>query len=223
MTPKDYHTGVLSTESIPAKLEMNQLSLHAILMLAVAASVIADQAKRRLFYGKKVDQDKLAAAVNTVGNMSNYLDASQEFDPNEIDTPLTTLPADLPPEIAGINLANFDVRRLHASLGVFTEGGEMLEHMLSDFEGAQKDDVGFIEELGDVDWYVTIGTHAAGITEEVRRRINNQKLTDKRAGRYRKGAFTVQDAINRDALVERSLLDAANDHARETLNEKAAA
>lgn len=226
MTPKDYKAGVLSTESIPTTLEMNQLQLHAILTLAQAATALADQAKRRLFYGKPVDQTKLGIAINAAGNMANYLAAAQEYSPTEINSAFTKEQLaqieQLPPELANLDLANFDVRRLHASLGVFTEGGEMVEHMLSDFEGKPRDDVGFIEELGDVDWYVTIGTDAANITEEVRRRINNQKLTDKRGGRYKKGAFTVADAIDRDAQVERALLDAANDGAREALNEKAA-
>lgn len=210
MNANDYKAGVLSTESAPASLQINETTLHAMLTLAAGAAAILDQTKRQLFYGNKgMNVDKLSAAVDAVGNMSNFLAAQLEFDASQMSRPVATeseLDA-LPEEIRGIRLENLDIRKLHAALGLFTESGELLELLTAQFEGKGLDNVGFVEELGDSDWYLTMGTDAAGVSEEVRRRINNQKLTDKRAGRYKKGAFTVADAIERNTADERKLLE----------------
>jgi hypothetical protein len=208
MNAQDYKAGVLQTESVPAKLEIHEVRFHAILMLIAATTTIADQAKRKLFYGKDFDQTKLMDALNAVANMADYLGAVQEEDADGINRRVVDRSelAALPAEIASMDLDKVNIRLLHSALGIFTEGGETVAAIQKQFETGELDLINFAEELGDVDWYKIIGNDASGVPEEVERRLNNQKLTDKRAGRYRKGAFTVQDAINRDLEAERTQL-----------------
>lgn len=214
MNAQEYQKGVLQTESVPAKLEVNELALHAMLVMIDSVTALADQFKRKLFYGKAIDSEVSTRHLNAVGNLSMYLLQGLQHNPSSINNRLEGEArdelAELPPEIQGMNLDNINVRLMHSAIGVFTEGGELVELVRKQYETGKIDLVGFAEELGDVDWYKTIGNDASGVPEEVERRLNNQKLLDKKAGRYQKGAFTVQDAIERNTQKERTLLEAAD-------------
>ncbi|UUZ75433.1 hypothetical protein LP414_27340 [Polaromonas sp. P1(28)-13] len=210
MNSKDYQAGVLSTESAPKSLEINQISLHAVLTMVIAASEVADLVKRRLYYGKPIPDAGLQAQLTAVSNMANFLIQGQEFDPAAINARMVPAAleelAALPEEIRGMDLDKVNIRLLHASLGMFTESGELLKAMLKQYETGTLDKTNFGEELGDADWYKMVAHDETGVSEEDSRTLNNRKLLDKAAGRYKSGAFTADQAVNRDLAAERTIL-----------------
>lgn len=87
---------------------------------------------------------------------------------------------------------------VHAIIGIATEAGELLEC----FDKDVFDRVNFIEEVGDVLWYLAIGLNAVGSTFEEAQRTNIAKLRK----RYPE-KFTEYDANNRDLNAERDVLE----------------
>ena len=206
MNSKDYQAGVLSTESVPESLQINQISFHAIMSMMVASMQVANLLKRRLYYGKPIPNETLVKNLMVVRAISSFLLDEQERDPVNINSRLTTegeaeMVATLNTRIDGVN-----IRLLHASLGMFTESGELIEAMLKQFETGELDKVNFGEELGDSDWYKMIAHSETGVLEEDSRTLNNRKLLDKQKGRYKTGSFTSDQAINRDTAAERDIL-----------------
>lgn len=90
---------------------------------------------------------------------------------------------------------------VHSIIGIATEAGELLEC----FDKAEFDRTNFIEEIGDVLWYVAIGLNAVNSTFEEAQRINIAKLRK----RYPE-KFTEYDANNRDLKAEREVLELAS-------------
>lgn len=92
---------------------------------------------------------------------------------------------------------------LHSIIGKATECGELLE-MLRDTLFFQKpfDDVNFIEELGDSQWYDAIGCEAVNATFNDVQRTNIAKLRKRFPDK-----FTEHDANNRDLFAERQILE----------------
>lgn len=86
---------------------------------------------------------------------------------------------------------------LHGILGVFTEGGELLEALSKEF-----DPINVREEIGDVLWYLAILCDAleTDIPTEMRRNINklHARFPEK---------FTSELANNRDLETERKVLE----------------
>ena len=94
------------------------------------------------------------------------------------------------------------IRTLHMSMGVCTEGGELLDavkKML--FYGKKLDRTNVIEEMGDVLWYLAGLCRLLDVSFEEVMAINDAKL-ELRYG----PAFTTDKAINRDLVAERALL-----------------
>lgn len=87
---------------------------------------------------------------------------------------------------------------VHSIIGIATEAGELLEI----FDRPEFDRTNFIEEIGDVMWYIAIGLNAVGSTFEEAQRINIAKLRK----RYPE-KFTEYDANNRDLKAEREVLE----------------
>lgn len=87
---------------------------------------------------------------------------------------------------------------VHSIIGIATEAGELLEI----FDKPEFDRTNFIEEVGDVLWYIAIGLNAVGSTFEEAQRINIAKLRK----RYPE-KFTEYDANNRDLKGEREVLE----------------
>lgn len=87
---------------------------------------------------------------------------------------------------------------VHSIIGIATEAGELLEI----FDKPEFDRTNFIEEVGDVLWYIAIGLNAVGSTFEEAQRINIAKLRK----RYPE-KFTEYDANNRDLKAERDVLE----------------
>jgi len=103
------------------------------------------------------------------------------------------------------------LRLLHGMFGMFTEAGEIAEHLKAViFNGEKIDPVNLSEEQGDGMWY-----HA--IFADVLRDISDIDFTecltrnhDKLAARY-PDKFTTEHALNRDLDKEREILEGGGD------------
>jgi len=93
---------------------------------------------------------------------------------------------------------------LHSAMGLSTEAGELLDMLKKHiFYKKPLDTVNAIEELGDICWYMALGLKTLGTTFEDIMERNIKKLT----ARY-PNKFTSEDAINRDLVTERTILEA---------------
>ncbi|MFP3609258.1 hypothetical protein SB778_03975 [Paraburkholderia sp. SIMBA_050] len=205
----DYHAAVLQTESKPGELNFGPATLLMALNLAVSAANALDQVKRAIYYGRDIDQEKAMEAIQAVQGTASALAfpvATKRYrDPRDVDF----FAQNLSPEAAkSLSPANVDLRLLHAALGKFTEAGEFIEAILPTLMGAAVDKVNVLEELGDGSWYDEIALDALGYSREQCNFVNIKKLQDKKAGRYQKGAFDPNAAVERDVDAERALLDA---------------
>jgi len=207
MDSKTYIANAIRTESVPEKLTVHETAFHALLEMATATALIADQFKRRLYYGKPMDKQKLLANISLVYHMAGYLGAGIEggvdFDSRISDEVMAKTRADMPEEIRNMNLDNLNIRLLHAALGVFTEAGEALEALRTQYETGALDVVNVGEELaGDVSWYQAIGIDAAGLDLDNERAKNIAKLKLRYPNK-----FDAEAAVNRDVAAERAVLE----------------
>ncbi len=98
--------------------------------------------------------------------------------------------------------SDYAIRLLHMSMGVCTEGGELLDMVKKHlFYGKLIDKVNAIEEMGDVLFYLAGMCRLLDITFEEVMAINDAKL-ELRYG----PAFSESRAINRNLVAERALL-----------------
>lgn len=131
--------------------------------------------------------------------------------------PLNGLPKGVPHDIDGTGCpdtmgpdAGVCMDILHGILGVATEGGEMLEALYGAyFEGRDFDKVNLLEESGDVMWYlaVLLNKPQPGVTFDAVQRLNIDKLRKRYPDK-----FTNYDALNRDLIGERAILERPVDH-----------
>lgn len=136
-----------------------------------------DLLKRHCFYGPKAFKGDLANAVETP--------------PIEIE-----LPDDI-----------YDIRKLHAILGLVTEAGEACENLINALEqGTDLNAKNFTEELGDSQWYVNLGADANGQSLENILSTNIDKLET----RYAEKKFSTENAVNRDIPAEQAALGGDN-------------
>jgi len=94
-------------------------------------------------------------------------------------------------------------RLLHASMGLVTEAGELMDMLKKHFfYGKELDLVNAKEELGDAEWYIALAIDEMKTTmnEVLTLNINKLKL------RY-PAKFSSEDAINRNVVAERELLE----------------
>jgi NTP pyrophosphatase (non-canonical NTP hydrolase) len=92
---------------------------------------------------------------------------------------------------------------LHAALGLFTEAGEILEHLQQVLSGAQPfDKINLLEELGDIEWYRALALRSSGLTPEEVRAKNHAKLVARFPDK-----FTKEEAEGRDLEAERKALE----------------
>lgn len=171
---------------------------------------LAQRTKSPNFHGSKVTMAILEETLQGCIGWLNVLDKVKksffygkdnfEVHPVEIDCRHAN-------QIGGLtNEQSTDV--IHAILGKATEAGELLELLHSCvFERKSFDAVNFKEELGDGMWYDAIGCAAVGTTFEEEQLRNIAKLQDKFAGRFKTGDFNASEAINRDHVAERVVLE----------------
>jgi NTP pyrophosphatase (non-canonical NTP hydrolase) len=92
---------------------------------------------------------------------------------------------------------------LHGSIGIITEGGELLDAMKKHlYYGRDFDRVNAIEELGDIEFYASVLRHSLGVTRDEVLRINVAKLE-----RRYKERFTAAESVNRDTDAERGIME----------------
>ena len=94
-------------------------------------------------------------------------------------------------------------RLLHASMGLVTEAGELMDMLKKHFfYGKELDLVNAKEEIGDSEWYIALAIDEMKTTmnEVLTLNINKLKL------RY-PAKFNSEDAINRNVVAERELLE----------------
>jgi len=208
----DYRAAVLKTESKPKELSVGPMTIFMALNLAVETSNVLDQLKRAVFYGKDIDQEAAIKSLQTIGkiaaDISFPIGTGRYRDPRDGDffqgVPVETR--------AAITPGNVNLRLLHAALGLQTESGEFIEGLLPSFFGGPIDAVNLLEELGDgPGWYAEVALDELGFTREQCNFTNIKKLQDKKDGRYKKGAFNPNEAIDRDVNAERGLLEAGSD------------
>jgi hypothetical protein len=212
MDSNTYIANALRTESVPTQLDINEVALHAILELAIAAGILVDQAKRRLYYNSAaktvlLDKDKMLGALATLHGLSGFLGHALQNDEMDFDTRLEpqalTAMTEGMKEGGNFQLANLDVRLTHAALGCFTESGELLEAIKAQYETGIIDRVNFGEEIGgDISWYQAIGIDAAGLDLDDQRAKNIEKLRIRFPDK-----FSSENAITRDLTAERAALE----------------
>lgn len=209
MDTKDYQLAVLNTESTATSINFGTLSTHAVLGLIAKTATIVDAAKKATFYkGYQIDQEAFKQACVELMSCAGYL--IEAIDSGDLTNPRDILGVDLPPEIANLDLGELNVRLLHVTYGINSESGELAEALTAGWEvGQEPDRVNFSEELGDVMWYLGVGSDAIKVPFPVLFQQNITKLNDKKNGRYRKGAFNVEEAITRNLADERQNLGAS--------------
>lgn len=187
MTPNEFVTNAVRTESRIEIIQANEAFLNDLLDGITALSGILDQIKKNVFYGKKFDEIKVSTALQStamyVGRMK-YSIITGEVHPLERKKDLQVNP-----------------RIFHAIVGLATETAELLEAMSLDTP--EFDRVNILEELGDQTWYqaIAIDELQASFEEDVLDRV----IAKLRARFPNK--FNSEDAINRDLVKERKVLE----------------
>lgn len=190
MQSQEYMKAAARTESIPASLEINEYGMRETLRLIVTAGKVVDMVKRHLYYGEKgrIHPGKFKELLVDLADTCDDLgviagDIGLRYNESE-------------------DLNRLDIRLTHATLGIFTESGEMAELLFSQMKGEPIDYVGFSEEIGDVDWYKAILHNVLNVNEPALRQMNIDKLRK----RYPE-KFNVDEATSRDLPGERSVLE----------------
>lgn len=190
MTSDEYVQNAVRTESVlPVTTVYHRATLMAALKLALHAANLVDQVKKNLYYRRAIDNAVMARETGQVMTEAHrLLLATQGLLDHEPPAPITDDAVLL--------------RVLHAGLGFFTEGGEVIEAVDLALEGHPLDLVNVGEEGGDIDWYKAILQDATGTHENDIRERNIAKLRK----RYPQ-KFESHQAIHRDLDGERAVLE----------------
>jgi NTP pyrophosphatase (non-canonical NTP hydrolase) len=179
-----YQEGVKRTEAIlPHDMGFDFPLLYVLLRQSVLISELLDQYKKCLFYGRAMDQEKIA----------KWREEMQVL--NAGNSPIEYVPGDT---------TGMDFRLIHSVLGAITETGEITHTLikgLSQGHFKPEDLVNLGEELGDCEWYRAIMYDVLGMDELKVREVNLAKLKARYGDK-----FTSEKAINRDLDAELKLL-----------------
>lgn len=96
----------------------------------------------------------------------------------------------------------YDIDLFHATIGILTESGEMMEALLKQAQGDELDIVNMKEELGDTEFYLAMIYRALNTLPETEKARNIAKLRKRYPGK-----FTSENAISRDLETERKTLE----------------
>lgn len=100
-------------------------------------------------------------------------------------------------------MVELDPRLTHGVFGLVTEAGEMLDALKKHlFYGAPLDLTNIKEELGDVEWYMSLILTFLGTTHDSIFELNVAKLKSRYPER-----FEESQALNRDLQKERKILE----------------
>lgn len=183
MELQEYIRGAIRTESIKDHIDTNEQQLICLLKAYVAIGNMLDDIKKNVFYGKTINQDKWAD--NLSNGLTSLVDTADEIDQ------LTT------------DRININPRLFHAIIGIATESTELVEAILKAVENNEDiDSVNVCEELGDLNWYQAIAIDASQANWDNILETNLNKLKKRYPDK-----FTSEDAINRDLISERQILE----------------
>lgn len=200
MSPDQFVVDAIRTE---AKITAVSLSnnhynfLDDVISTIIQLGGILDQFKKNVFYNKpfKLQEIKDAVAVAQL-NVEGLV----------TDLEMGTFPSSQPANDLPVN-----PRYFHAVVGVATEAVELLEAL--DLLSPTLDKTNLLEEFGDLNWYEAIGIDEAGGTfEQVLERV-----IAKLRARY-PDKFTSENAINRDLVKERQILEGKDDYLTPTIS-----
>jgi len=206
MNHKEYQAAAVRTESVPAKINVGEIPLHALLVSMIATTQLANDFKRTIFYGKDLDSAAVAAVADSISGLFAFISAAAKQ--GDLQKSVFEMKMEgkvsLPPELLTLDKDNIDIRLLHAGFGIFTESGEILEHVFAAYEnGVQHiDEVGFGEEIADVAWYQAIAVDTLGLDMDKLLEANIAKLKARFPEK-----FDAALAINRDTDAERAVLE----------------
>lgn len=200
----------LKTESKVNELKIGPRSTIALVELCIASANIADTFKKHIYYGKEIDAEaayeEFERLVNfgtrLMSDIKNSAVDDEEFLYTDMLEGMSDQAIEFINEQAQKAKKSLNTRLLHASLGIFTEAGEMLQALTKANKENGLDMVNFAEETGDVDWYKAIIHDETGVSEEVTRAAVIAKLK-KRFG----DKFETEKALNRDLEGEREVLE----------------
>lgn len=189
MDSQQFIADAIKTEARPDTLCLKLGGTLRVLQFLAAAADVADVLKRGIFYGKGLDEQKMDEALQealiTLDNVANMHRGA------------LSRPEDVPVALIQPNL-----RLLHGAVGIFSEGGEMIQAIIKQIMTGQLDAVNFGEETGDVDWYKAIIHDETGVGEETTRAAVIAKLK----ARY-PGKFDSDAALTRNLDAERAVLE----------------
>lgn len=189
MTPNEFVNNAVRTESRIEVVQANETFLNDLLDSITSLSTILDQIKKNVFYGRKFNYTKVLEALRASDYMTNRMIASFVRPYGEIN------PLDEKTEL------KVNPRIFHCIVGLATETAELLEAIKLDSPDFDK--VNILEELGDQQWYQAIGIDALGASME-------QDVLDRVIAKLRArypDKFTSENAINRDLVKERKVLE----------------
>lgn len=207
MDSKQYNVAVLGTESKPQTINFGTIGTHAMLGLIYQTGEMVDVAKKAMFYGKQFDRFKFAEDAHQLADLANTL-RQQALDGDLINPRDIDAFTDLPENIAGLDLNDsLNKRLLHVVFGTSSESSEIANELRLAWEEKRPvDRVNMSEEIGDHLWYLAVGADELQVPLSVIFQQNITKLNDKKVGRYKQGAFSIDGAINRDLEAERANL-----------------
>lgn len=216
MDSPTYIANAIRTESVPESIDINQVGLAAVLSIGILASQIVDLVKKKIFYGKQIDQGQLAMTCAKLATGAGMM-AKETMEGADMNAVMS----DSDIEATGgddymHNVKHLNVRALHAALGCFTESGELLEALVKQLTTGTLDLVNFGEEIGDIEWYQAIGFDVTGVTEASCREKNIAKLRKRYPEKFDAG-----QAVNRDIEAERKILEWDSPEARAARGEDA--
>ncbi len=187
MTPNQFVTDALRTESRVDAIVANPTILNNTIDAIIALSEILDQIKKHTFYKKPFNITKLNNAVRTASDNINSIGHQTMEKYASFPMPHTEKQIDV------------NSRLFHAIIGIATESSELLEALRYN----EIDRVNILEELGDLNWYQAIAVDElhASFEEDVLDRV-----IAKLRARYPE-KFTSENAINRDLVKERQVLE----------------
>ena len=191
MNLNEYTQAAIRTESLIDNVTVESNKLAIVANLFIHAGNLLDMIKKNAFYGKPIDVEVWNRHMASAHGLSGCDNATLDH----TDTDLRT--SDLLP---------VDPRIFHAVVGIATEGTELVEALMEVVSGISTlDTVNLKEEgLGDVCWYQAILADALGADWEQNLETNIAKLRKRYPDK-----FTSENAINRDLVTEREILETA--------------
>lgn len=200
MTNEDFEKGVLRTEAgdivYPRLRELLKNPRYALLLLTIlhdASRVSAnmDALKKALIYGK-------------TQHVSHLVPDMTFFNASAFETPQ---------ELSDCVVSHFDadprvMRLLHAFMGIFGEGGELIDALIPNLFSKQAtiDVPNIVEELSDLEWYEAIARNVLHKSLSTIMEVNTAKLL----ARYPvESGYSDEHAETRDLEAEKKAMEGA--------------